>query len=128
MRVEIQDVKDSSDARPVVQFSSEFGNARAHWSGDAPTPGDIYFVEFTVGGTLTWGDDILPIAESTPSLSQDGQETVIRAKLESHEDDGVAFLRVGDSLLMAETQGAAPPVGSFVEARVRDLSLSDTGI
>ena len=128
MKVEIQNLELSSSEKHLVQFSSVLGNAYAYWQGTPPQLGETYHVEFSVGTPLTWGVDILPTTESTYQIKQEGDGVVIIAKLETYEEEGLAFLRLGGSLLMTETNGNPAPIETFVEAHIRELILSDTGI
>lgn len=42
--------------------------------------------------------------------------------------DGAAALRLGPSLVLIDTEGAAPPAGTPVRVQVGELMLADTGI
>lgn len=128
MKVEIQNLELSSGEKHLVEFSSELGNAHAYWQGTPPRLGETYHVEFRVVVPLTWGVDILPTTESTHRLHQEGDGVVIKAKLEAYEDQGLAFLRLGGTIFMADTLGNPPPLGTVVEAHIHELTLSDTGI
>ncbi len=128
MKVHIQNLEVSSDGKYHVQFSSELGNANACWQGAPPQLGEGYHVELSVGEPLTWGVDILSTVESTHRLEQESDCVVIKAKLEAYEDDGLAVLRLGGSIMMVDTFGNPPPLGTVVEAHIRELTLSDTGI
>jgi hypothetical protein len=128
MKIEIQKSEISPQGKCVVEFSSELGNASGSWQGTPPNLGETYHVEFSVGAPLTWGNDIQPSIESTNSLRKDGDEVLINALLEAFEEDGLAFLRIGGTVLMVDTLGNPPPIGTFVKAHIRELILSDTGI
>ncbi|WP_414553473.1 hypothetical protein [Anabaena sp. CCY 0017] len=128
MKVEIQNLELSSSDKHRVQFSSALGNACAYWQGIPPQLGETYHVELSVGTPLNWGVDILQTTESTYQLKQEGDGVGMIAKLETYEEEGLAFLRLGGSILMIETLGNPAPIGTFVEAHIRELILSDTGI
>jgi hypothetical protein len=127
MRIEILDVDRSSEP-PRVRFASALGEAWAHWAGDPPPAGQTFHVELSVQDPLTWGESILPAAETAHRLEPDGSGIAIHATLESCEDDGSTVLRLGNSVLMVDAYGDPPPPGTAVRAYVPALTLYDTGI
>ena len=127
MRVEILQVDHSSE-RPRVSFLSEFGRGWAYWSGAEPGPGETRDVEVSIGCPLTWGAEIQTVGRTEPRIEACDGAATIRATLDTAEDDGFTALRMGPSLIMLETMGHPPPIGTSVEAHVPSLTLSDTGI
>jgi hypothetical protein len=129
MRVEILKV-DGSGADARVEFSCEHGRAAGRWSGPAPSVGARYDVELGSEATLAWGRELVPRAEGPARIEPRGAGGAdIDATLEMHDaDDGAAWLRIGKSLMIIDTRGDAPPVGSAVRAHVDALTLSDTGV
>jgi hypothetical protein len=128
MHITILAVDTSVEGKPRVNFSSDLGEAWAYWSGNPPKPGTTFDVELSAGASLTWGADIVPAAAGASSLDMNGDGVTLHATLEAREDDGFTVLRLGPSILMLETIGDAPPIGTFVRADLRELTLSDTGI
>lgn len=128
MRVEILNIDASSEQKPRVYFSSEFGQAWANWLENLPDPKQTYHVELSVGDTLTWGLDIAPAPGASHKLEPDGNGVAIYATLEGCEEDGFTVLRLGNSIVMVEAFGEAPPIGTIVRAHIQALTLSDTGI
>jgi hypothetical protein len=128
MRVQILSVDTSFKENPQVHFSSEVGQAWAYWSGDPPTSGQSYHVELSVEYPLTWGVDILPTTDTQHRLELEGAVVAIQGALEVCEEDGFTALRLGRDILMLQTYGDSPSVGTVVRAQVRTLTLSDINI
>jgi hypothetical protein len=93
-----------------------------------PVVGRTYLVEFTVRHELDWGVDIEAVDELTePKLEPFFAGTFIEGRLESYADDGCAVLRLGPSVIMIQTSGEAPSVGTWVRATVSDMELYEVG-
>lgn len=121
-------VKECDSKRNYVRFDSEVGGAEAKWMGDLPDVGSDYYVEITINKCLVWGDDII-VTESLPHrITQSELGITLEATLESINSDGFAILRLGMTLVMIETEGTPPPVGTAVKIRLDELLLSDIGI
>jgi hypothetical protein len=126
MKIQVQDVQTTTP--PRVQFTSELGGGEAAWLGDPPAAGQEYSVELAVGERLVWGEGIAAAeaASHAVTFADDGVE--LSASLEGIDDDGVATLRLGPSLVLVETEGTPPPVGTPVRVKLGELVLADTGI
>ena len=105
----------------------------------ATHPGDLYLVV----GASTGRDGIGGVTFASEELTEESEtesrpavqlgdpyikEPLIHATLEVCEEDGFAVLRLGRSILIVETYGDPPPVGTVVRAHVPALTLSDSGI
>ena len=128
MEITIQQSKPAAEGEYAITFSSPLGDAFGNWPGTPPTPGETYRVELSVAAPLVWGSDIKASANKSYSLSSTGEKVILHALLESLEDDGLAFLRISNSLLMVDTVGSPPPVGTFVEAHIQTLTLVDINL
>lgn len=128
MQVEIAKVEQSPEGTRVA-FVSEHGSASARWAGTPPTVGAKYDVELSAAAPLTWGQDISAAPGAVARIVPRGDGVTLDGVLEAHDaGDDVATLRIGKSLLMVETRGAAPPEGTAVRAQIETLVLTDTGI
>jgi hypothetical protein len=77
---------------------------------------------------LIWGTDIVAMPPAPPRIAHGPTGITLDATLESIEDDGTATLRLGPSLVLIETEGAAPPAGTPVRVQIGEMQLADTGI
>ena len=115
------------DALPLyVEFTTELGTVWGAWVNGHPEIGAQYDVECAVNDNLVWGDNINMIPDTEDKITMSGEHVIIRGHLENYEDDGFSCVRLGKALLMLETEGQAPPIGSSVQLRVQSLTLYDT--
>jgi hypothetical protein len=105
-----------------VNFSTEYGNATALWSGNEPQISKEYFVELEVPGVLYWQKDITVSEEECGFALKSGMVHLI-GLFESIEDDGYTVIRLGDSIISIETQGEPPETGSKVKLTTNNLLL-----
>jgi hypothetical protein len=125
MKIHIQDLDDTNYS---VRFDSEVGTAQAKWMGDLPDVGSDYYVEIAINNCLVWGDDII-VTEFLPHrITQSEAGIALEATIESIDSDGSAVLRLGTTLVLIETEGTPPPIGTAVQVRLGELLLSDMGI
>ncbi len=111
-----------------VAFSSDLGAAEAGWLGDLPEAERDYHVEIAINDRLIWGTDIVATSPAPPRIAQGPAGITLDATLESLEDDGTGTLRLGPSLVLIDTEGAAPPAGTPVRVQIGEMMLADTGI
>lgn len=106
-----------------VRFTCAFGQGEARWTGRTPKPEESYHVEIDIPAPLRWGVSIRPTLETEPLIATtiDGNRLV--ARLESVDPDGVAVLRFGPTLILAEADGEPPARGSWVQVRTPHLVL-----
>jgi|KBSSwiStaDraftv2_1062776.scaffolds.fasta_scaffold4816633_1 hypothetical protein len=121
-------VRTLDPTRRRVAFSSDLGAAEAGWLGDLPEADRDYHVEIAINERLVWGTDIVATPPAPPCIAQGPAGITLDATLESIEDDGAATLRLGPSLVLIDTEGAAPPAGTSVRVQVGEMMLADTGI
>ncbi|WP_151735758.1 hypothetical protein [Paenibacillus tengchongensis] len=108
-----------------IYFLSAFGEGRGIWHGpEACSPGSVLEAEFEVPGLLMRWIDIVPAAErSAAAIALDGGSVVLTGVLESIEEDGAGYLRLGDTLVMFECLGEPMALGGYVELRTDALML-----
>ena len=124
MHVTIKSVTDA--ALQQVDFLTDFGPGIGIWKGLYPTNGQSYEVEVDIDTVLQTGVDIVVAAENAASMRTVEDKAIIVGQLERNEDDGVAIIRMGNSVLMVEFKGVALPLLSWVQIGPVRLSLSDT--
>jgi len=107
-----------------VEFVTPYGEGRGIWCGSAPIgPGDEVQVEFELVQLLMRWIDILPSESSGYSIRLEQDRVVLSGRLENIEEDGTAFLKLGDSLIMFECLGEPMALGTFVEVRTFEIRL-----
>jgi len=125
MHVTIKKVTDADLQQ--VEFLTEWGPGIGIWKGIYPTIGQSYEIEIDIDTMLQTGVDMVVVAaENTPSMRTVADKAIIVGQLERNEDDGVAIIRMGNSVLMVEFKGEALPQLSWVQIGPVRLSLSDT--
>lgn len=100
-----------------VYFITEYGEGKGIWCGNGITIGEEYQVELELARLLMRWVDVLPAASSEYSVSLEKDQVVFTGRLDNIEEDGTAFLRLGDGLVMFECLGEPMPLGAFVEVR-----------
>jgi hypothetical protein len=128
MKVKIIRIIKEQDNSAQVTFWTASGSAQAEWVGTRPEVGGMYDAEVEVPESLVWGDGIRQVAAMEPGIATTDGTTIITGMLDSLEDDGVATVRLGDSLLLVETEGLPGRVGSSVQLATRQLRLFDANL
>ncbi|KGE19519.1 hypothetical protein PWYN_09330 [Paenibacillus wynnii] len=108
-----------------ILFTSPYGEGKGIWCGAAISLGHNYEVEFEINQLLMRWIDILPAAAAEYSLTLDKDQVTFTGRLENIEEDGSAFLQMGDSLIMFECLGEPMALGTFVEVKTADLRIYD---
>jgi hypothetical protein len=107
-----------------VEFVTPYGEGRGIWCSSAPLgPGDEVQVEFELVQLLMRWIDILPSESSDYSIRLEQDRMILSGRLDNIEEDGTAFLKLGDSLIMFECLGEPMALGTFVEVRTSELRL-----
>jgi hypothetical protein len=125
MKIHVQEYDGTNNC---VRFDREVGTAEAKWMGDLPDVGSDYYVEIAINKCLVWGDDIIATESLPHRITQSEVGITLEATLESIDSDGFAVIRLGITLVLIETEGTPPPVGTAVQVRLGELLLSDIGI
>lgn len=122
MRVEILNVICRSDAKIEVHFASPYGAGSAHWAGSLPTVGNAYEVEIQLPTVLKWSIDLRLSAVKGPMLQSVADGILLVAQVDA-VDGGSTILRLGENLVLADTEGVALAPGEFVEAKLEYITL-----
>ncbi|WP_410513342.1 hypothetical protein PaeBR_02470 [Paenibacillus sp. BR2-3] len=106
-----------------ILFNSSYGEGRGLWCGAAVTLGEEVEVEFEFIQFLMRWIDILPSDSSEFSMRIDQDRVVFTGRLDNIEEDGTAFLQMGEGLIMFECLGEPMALGTFVEVRTADVRI-----
>jgi len=109
--LELQDV-NQSDRR--VRIESPFGGAVVQLASESSEVHGDCDVEFSIPERVEWGRTGIVVDERAPSIAMAQDGVRFCGALDDVQDDGVVALRLGDSLIMLESVGEPPPVGSTV--------------
>lgn len=108
-----------------VTFSTKFGTGIGKWRGDIPVINNEYFVEIDIPQVLTWGEEITLIESSGCKLLNSEGIVYFVGKIESIEDDGCAFVRFDDILIVLETYGNPFSINSYIKFSVKEITLCE---
>jgi hypothetical protein len=129
MRIQILQVYDGKGSSPDVAFTSAIGSAVGYWKGTSPPEvSRVYDVEIEIGDSLAWGRNICPIPIGISQIELAGDKVVITGLLEALHEDGLATLRLADSIVLVDSRGEAPSPPCWVRVEAVDLLLYDTNI
>lgn len=112
----------------IVEFTCRYGTGRGVWKVGVPEPGREYVVELDVGRPLRLGVDARATAEDAPHIRVMDDGVALFARVEEVFDDQTVSLRLGDSLILTEYEGASPTAGSWLEVSAPQVELFDTGM
>jgi hypothetical protein len=132
MQIRIVAAASNETLPSLVTFESTAGTARARWVSKEHQPriDKSYDVELDVDGTVSEKTNARKTGESSPGIAGNDEETVLRARVESVDVDGMAYLRLAtDCLVMIETEGEFS-AGDFIEIRLppKSVSVTVTGV
>jgi hypothetical protein len=125
MHIQVTDVLfDAETQQVVVEFSTPFGVGVGEWRDVAPERYSHHHVEIETANRLTWGKEIVPVADEHSILDYDADRLMtLQGKLESVEPDGVAYLLVGAVVVTVKTNGEPPALDTFVRAHTNKIIL-----
>lgn len=106
-----------------VWFTSDCGEGRGIWCGPPVTPDTGHEAELEVTGLLMNWVDILPADHDGCGMRMEGETVVLSGILENIEEDGTAYLRLCEELVMFECLGEPMALGGYVEIRTREIRL-----
>ncbi|MNB69855.1 hypothetical protein D3C75_163940 [compost metagenome] len=110
--------------RPLeIHFRSPYGEGKGRWLGPLPAPGEELDAEVELDGLLIRWVDVVPAPGEGPVIALEEGLTVLRGTLEDIEEDGTAYLTIGDSEVSFECIGEPMAVGGTVEIRTDALCL-----
>lgn len=110
----------------LLTFSAAWGEGRGQWMGPPlPLPGERFDVEMEVPGLfIRWVNAVPAPGATSPSISIEGDgTTAVTGVLEELEEDGTAWLRLGDLELTFECLGEPMGIGGFITLRADRLQL-----
>jgi len=93
-----------------------------------PRVGQEYLVEFDFNQPLRVGVNTKVTHVEASRIHNSEHQITLVARVEDVFNDNTASLRLGDSLILAEYEGAFPIVGTYVEVSVPQIDLFDTNV
>lgn len=111
-----------------VTFQSPAGNATALWRGTAPRVDEVLDVELHLDDVFFWGKNIKTSIKETASIVVENGVTQITAELIPGEDKECAALKICDSIVLIELDGALVQESGFVELTTDRIQLYPTNI
>ncbi|MFD1773941.1 hypothetical protein [Paenibacillus rhizophilus] len=99
-----------------VYFASAYGEGKGQWLGASPfVPGEECEAEFELPELFIKWVDLVPAPGQPPAVSIEAGKNVLTGTLEDIEEDGTAYMRLGESLIMFECLGEPMAIGGTVE-------------
>lgn len=121
MKIIVRDIVINSSGISV-DFTTEFGKARARWSGTDPQIGKEYVVEVEIPDILIWGKDIFA-TEGGLQITNENETISIVGLFESIDEDGYSVIRHGISIVPVVTQGVPCALGTYVKLFAKNVIL-----
>jgi hypothetical protein len=118
MKIKILDISDS-----LVRFRSESGEGYAKWSGEKPLPNHNYDVELDINDEFIWGQNITTIDATSTSMRGDNYKISAVAEVISYEEDGCLSVKLNESVILLEVEGAPDNVSGYVKLDAKDVTL-----
>jgi hypothetical protein len=115
-------VRIIDEVQNKIEFSSAYGEAIAIWHGVLPSYEREYYVEMAIKGVYTFNHNILPSIIPIFELKMSNDFLVINCQIEEVEEK-VTTLRLGDSLILLETNGEAFDAGTSVKFEVKATNV-----
>lgn len=107
-----------------VEFSSRYGVAKGLWKGNAPEANQSYYVELDIPKVLISGTDIIETECREYKVWSEQENIFLNVKVEFHEDDGCLSVRLGESIILIETEeDIAYPKDSFLRIQLNEISI-----
>lgn len=120
MKVELEQVHEGSSGAPVVVVRCRAGTA----AGITRAPrerlfvGKFYDAEIDIEGTLVFSEDVWATRERAYRMSVDDGANTLVGEVDSVDDDGLVYFRLGtDSLLMLDIYPVPQP-GEWLRVKV----------
>jgi hypothetical protein len=112
----------------VVEFTTLYGTGQARWYGSPPQLLQKYDVEFQIEHLLRWNVDVALASSEEFRIYNDKNILIFHGIFESIKPEGLATFRLGDSIIVAMTEGSPLPIGTFVEIQTHEVTLYDTNL
>lgn len=129
MRVAVEGIDALSKCLSIT-FRAAGGRAKARWNSSRhrPSVGDSLSCELDVDLDIKFGVNA-SVSEDGSALEAHDGYTTIRGVVESIDEDGMLFLRLSeDCLLMVQSRGFPPDLGTRISFQVTDNDLVLTPI
>ncbi|MEV7443051.1 hypothetical protein AB0O22_18205 [Streptomyces sp. NPDC091204] len=104
----------------TVRVHTPIGSAVVLWRGDLPEADGRHLIEWTVDADLHWGQNTRSAATTEPKLQQEGNQVIMRGRLQL-TDDGAAYLQMGHWSVLFEL---ASPIPSSMDESWVEISVS----
>ncbi|KGR84257.1 hypothetical protein [Lysinibacillus odysseyi] len=128
MKVVIKSYEESNEEIKVA-FSSNFGEGIALWQGAIPKEGNSYDVELEIPNLLKWDKDIQETKSHCYLIEILDNRVCFEGKLESFsEEDSCCVVRLGDSIILLETEGVPSEVQSYLRFETDNIILYENNI
>lgn len=106
----------------VIEFSSQYGSAKGLWKGDIPEINQHYYIELDIPKILIWGIDIVEADCKEYKVWNEQNNIFLNVQLEYY-DDNCTTVRIGDSLILIETQGIPYSVDTFLKIQLNEMLI-----
>lgn len=118
MKIKIIDIKDS-----LVSFRSESGEGYAKWSGEKPLLNHTYDVEVDIDDEFVWGQNITTTDATSTMIMDDSNNIIAVAEVISYDEDGCLSVKINESVILLEVEGAPDNVGGYVKFDAKEVTL-----
>ena len=118
MKIEILEIKNA-----LVSFHSELGEGYAKWRGEKPLLNHTYDVEVDIDDEFIWGQNISK-TNNTSSMTWDDTYNIIAvAEVIEYDEDGCLAVKLDESVILLEVEGAPDNVSGYVKFEAKDVTL-----
>ena len=118
MKIKIISIKDS-----LICFRSKSGEGYAKWSGEIPLTGHTYDVEVDIDDEFVWGENIGATDDTSTIEVGNGYNMIAVAEVVSYDEDGCLAVRLDESVIFLEVEGAPINVSGYIKLYAKDLKL-----
>jgi hypothetical protein len=118
----------NTDSSSIIEYICQYGTGRGAWTIGLPQIGQEYDVELDFDQPLHVGVNIRLADDDAPRICSSEYDITFVARIENIFDEDTASLRLGDSLILVDYEGVFPTIGTWVEVKLPQIELYDTGI
>ena len=111
-----------------VIFASQYGKGMAFWDGESPKINTYYWAEIEIPELLEWDIDIKTEKSTAYMIGIQREACYFTAKVESACEDGSCIIRIGDSIVVLETEGRPFENGTYISFSSKEVTLFNTDI
>ncbi|WP_315119591.1 hypothetical protein [uncultured Clostridium sp.] len=123
MQIDIVKLCQCESEGIFIEFSSQYGVAKGLWKGNTPEINQSYYVELDIRKTLIWEIDIIETDCREYKMWSEQDNIFFNVKMESYENDGCLTVRLGDNVILIETEGIPYSEGSFLKLQVNKILI-----